>query len=51
MAKNVVSSFPELTDDAVITLKQVNEESIHQHNAFAELKTTMARLREEIKAH
>ncbi|BAI61205.1 GTP cyclohydrolase [Methanocella paludicola SANAE] len=51
MAKNVLTSFPELPEDAIITLKQVNEESIHQHNAFAELKTTMARLREEIKAH
>jgi GTP cyclohydrolase-4 len=51
MAKNVLASFPELPEDAIITLKQVNEESIHQHNAFAELKTTMARLREEIKAH
>ncbi len=50
MAKNVMSAFPQLPDDAVITLKQVNEESIHQHNAFAELKTTMARLREEIKS-
>ncbi|WP_174591339.1 GTP cyclohydrolase MptA [Methanocella conradii] len=50
MAKNVMNAFPQLPDDAVITLKQVNEESIHQHNAFAELKTTMARLREEIKA-
>lgn len=49
MAKNVMNAFPQLPDDAVITLKQVNEESIHQHNAFAELKTTMARLREEIK--
>lgn len=51
MAKNVLESFPELPDDAIITLKQVNEESIHQHNAFAELKTTMAQLRDEIKAH
>jgi GTP cyclohydrolase-4 len=51
MAKNVLASFPELPEDAIVTLKQVNEESIHQHNAFAELKTTMARLREEIKAH
>lgn len=49
MAKNVVAAFPELPDDSVITLKQVNEESIHQHNAFAELKTSMAKLREEIK--
>ncbi|HTY90589.1 MAG TPA: GTP cyclohydrolase MptA [Methanocella sp.] len=51
MAKYVLASFPELPDDTVITLKQVNEESIHQHNAFAELKTTMAQLREEIKAY
>lgn len=51
MARNVLDSFPGLPDDAVVTLKQVNEESIHQHNAFAELKTTMARLREEIKNH
>jgi GTP cyclohydrolase-4 len=50
MAKNVRAAFPDLPDEAIVTLKQVNEESIHQHNAFAELKTTMARLREEIKA-
>jgi GTP cyclohydrolase-4 len=50
MAKNVLADFPDVPDDAIVTLKQVNEESIHQHNAFAELKTTMAKLREEIKA-
>jgi|SRR5271157_689982 len=50
MAKNVLAEFPNLPDEAIITLKQVNEESIHQHNAFAELKTTMGTLREEIKA-
>ncbi len=50
MAKHVLDSFPGLPDDAVVTLKQVNEESIHQHNAFAELKTSMAKLREEIQA-
>ncbi len=49
MAKNVLADFPDVPDDAIVTLKQVNEESIHQHNAFAELKTTMAKLREEIK--
>lgn len=51
MAKNVLAEFPGLPDDAIVRLKQVNEESIHQHNAFAELKTTMARLREEIQTH
>lgn len=51
MAKNVVAGFPELPDDSIITMKQVNEESIHQHNAFAELKTTMGKLRSEIQKH
>lgn len=49
MAKNVAAGFPELPDDSVVTMKQVNEESIHQHNAFAELKTTMGKLKSEIK--
>jgi GTP cyclohydrolase-4 len=49
MAKNVAAGFPGLPDDSVVTMKQVNEESIHQHNAFAELKTTMGKLRSEIK--
>jgi GTP cyclohydrolase-4 len=48
MAKNVVADFPELPDDAIIKIKQINEESIHQHNAFAELSTTMGQLRAEI---
>ncbi|MFB6163930.1 MAG: GTP cyclohydrolase, FolE2/MptA family, partial [Haloarculaceae archaeon] len=36
MAEGVVSEFPDLPDDAVITMKQSNDESIHQHNAHAE---------------
>ena len=51
MAKNVTESFATLPDDSVVTMKQVNEESIHQHNAFAELKTTMGKLRSEIQRH
>ncbi len=51
MAKNVAAGFPEIPDDSIITMKQVNEESIHQHNAFAELKTTMGKLRSEIQKH
>ena len=49
MAKNVREKFTDLPDDSVVTMKQVNEESIHQHNAFAELKTTLGKLRAEIK--
>jgi GTP cyclohydrolase-4 len=48
MAKNVINDFGKLPDDAIVKIKQINEESIHQHNAFAELSTTMGQLRSEI---
>ncbi len=48
MAQKVVKIFPELPDDSVITIKQINEESIHRHNAFAERKSTLGELRQEI---
>ncbi|MFA4936139.1 MAG: GTP cyclohydrolase MptA [Candidatus Methanoperedens sp.] len=49
MAQKIVHEFPELPDDSVITIKQINEESIHRHNAFAERKSTLGELRYEIK--
>jgi GTP cyclohydrolase-4 len=49
MAKNVVADFEKLPDDAIVKIKQINEESIHQHNAFAELATTMGQLRSELR--
>jgi GTP cyclohydrolase-4 len=48
MAQKVVEIFIDLPDDAVVTLKQINEESIHQHNAFAERTATMGELRSEL---
>ncbi|WP_117365315.1 GTP cyclohydrolase MptA [Natrarchaeobaculum sulfurireducens] len=48
MAEGVVSEFGHLEDDAVITMKQSNDESIHQHNAHAERVVEMATLREEL---
>jgi GTP cyclohydrolase-4 len=48
MAQRVVEVFEDLPDDAVVTLKQINEESIHQHNAFAERIATMEDLRSEL---
>ncbi len=48
MAKNVVQTFTHLPDDAVITIKQINEESIHRHNAFAERVAKIGDLRTEI---
>ncbi|AGB48567.1 TIGR00294 family protein [Methanomethylovorans hollandica DSM 15978] len=48
MAHNVVKEFKDLPDDAIVTIKQINEESIHRHNAFAERVATMGELRKEI---
>lgn len=48
MADNIVKDFPNLPDNAVITIKQTNEESIHRHNAFAERVALMGDLRMEI---
>ncbi len=48
MAHKVVMEFPELPDDSIIVIKQINEESIHRHNAFAERKSTLGELRQEI---
>ncbi len=48
MAKNIVQTFGHLPDDAMITIKQINEESIHRHNAFAERVAPIGDLRTEI---
>ncbi|WP_406660634.1 GTP cyclohydrolase MptA [Methanolobus sp. ZRKC3] len=48
MAKNIVLGFTHLSDMAVVTIKQINEESIHRHNAFAERVATLGELRTEI---
>ncbi|CAG0999307.1 MAG: GTP cyclohydrolase MptA [Candidatus Methanoperedens sp.] len=48
MAQKIVKQFTELPDDSVIVIKQINEESIHRHNAFAERKSTLGELRQEI---
>lgn len=48
MAQNVVKEFNDLPDEAVVTIKQINEESIHRHNAFAERVATIGELRKEI---
>lgn len=48
MAQKTVEAFTDLPDEAAVTLKQINEESIHQHNAFAERTATMGELRAEL---
>jgi len=50
LAEGVVDAYPGLDDEAVIYVKQENDESIHQHDAVAEREVSMARLREELSA-
>ncbi len=47
MAAGVVDEF-DLPDDAVVTMTQENEESIHQHNAYSERVMTFGDLRAQL---
>ncbi|MDH7593753.1 MAG: GTP cyclohydrolase MptA [Methanomicrobiales archaeon] len=49
IAKKVVNEFSHLPGDAVVVIRQTNEESIHQHDAYAERRATLAELRMEIQ--
>jgi GTP cyclohydrolase IV len=49
MVHKIVSEFSYLPDDTLVTVRQVNEESIHRHNAFAEKIATMGELKYEIE--
>lgn len=48
MIEKILQKFSYLDDDTLITARQVNQESIHRHNAFAERIATMGELKEEI---
>jgi len=48
LAEGVVEHFPDLPEDAVVTMKQSNDESIHQHNAHAERVATVGDLESEV---
>ena len=48
MADQVVEYCDQLDDDVIVTMRQSNDESIHQHNAHAERIATMGDLRQEV---
>ncbi len=48
MVQKIVQKYSNLPDDALVTVRQINEESIHRHNAFAEKVATMGELKREI---
>ena len=48
LAEGAVEQFDQLSDDAVVYIRQSNDESIHQHNAHAEREVTIGQLRAEL---
>ncbi|MBB6068354.1 GTP cyclohydrolase MptA [Methanococcus maripaludis] len=49
MIKRVVDVFDYLPEDTQVLVRQVNKESIHRHDAFAERNSTIRELRDELK--
>ena len=48
MISGVVDAFPDLNDAAFVEARQVNLETIHQHNVQAERHGTLGELRAEL---
>ncbi|MET1124905.1 MAG: GTP cyclohydrolase MptA [Archaeoglobaceae archaeon] len=48
MAAKLVEAFPDAPDDAIVFIRQENEESIHQHNVVAERVASFGELRSEL---
>ncbi|MFW6018750.1 MAG: GTP cyclohydrolase MptA [Halapricum sp.] len=51
MAEGVVEHYPDLDDDAIVRMKQSNDESIHQHNAHAERIAAFDDLKSEVNGN
>jgi GTP cyclohydrolase-4 len=48
MVGGVLERFPTLDENAFVSARQVNLETIHQHNVVAERFGTMAEIRREL---
>jgi GTP cyclohydrolase-4 len=48
MVRGVIDTFPELNGDAFVSARQVNLETIHQHNVVAERFGTLQNIRDEL---
>jgi GTP cyclohydrolase-4 len=48
MVQRIIKDYSHLPDDTMVTVRQVNEESIHRHNAFAEKVALLGELKKEI---
>jgi GTP cyclohydrolase I/GTP cyclohydrolase-4 len=49
MIRGVVAAFPALDDRAFVSARQVNLESIHQHNVVSERFGTLGEVRRELE--
>ncbi len=47
MVLGLLDKYSQLPDNSMVTIKQVNEESIHQHNAYAEKVASIGELKIE----
>ncbi len=48
MVQKIIKRYSHLPNDTLVTVRQVNEESIHRHNAFAEKVAMLGELKKEI---
>lgn len=48
MARRIVEDFKDMPDQSTVRIRLISEESIHQHNTFAERHTYFGDLREEL---
>jgi GTP cyclohydrolase IV len=48
MVRGVIDAFPQLDDSAFVSARQVNLETIHQHNVVAERFGTLGEIRSEL---
>jgi MptA/FolE2 family GTP cyclohydrolase len=49
MLSQVIATYPDLPDDAYLHARQVNMETIHKHDVFAERGGTAGEIRGEIR--
>jgi GTP cyclohydrolase I/GTP cyclohydrolase-4 len=49
MVRGVIEAFPDLDDRAFVSARQVNLETIHQHNVVAERFGTLGEIRQEFR--
>ena len=49
MVRGVLERFPDLDDRAFVSARQVNLETIHQHNVVAERFGTLGEIRAEVR--